>query len=82
MKDHSHTSQYGSLTRGPKIVTDETSNIMRKILRDLQTGIFTRELITEFQSNLPVFKRLKAEALEHPINEVEERLDRILRKKE
>ena len=37
----SNTAEYGDYTRGPRIITDETREEMKRILSDIQTGAFT-----------------------------------------
>ena len=66
----SNTAKYGDLTRGRRIITDETRAEMRRILAEIVSGAFAREWILENQAGRPVFKaRLKQEA-EHPIEKV------------
>ena len=43
----SDTAEYGDYTRGPRIITDETRDEMRKILSEIQSGQFAREWIAE-----------------------------------
>ena len=38
----SNTAEYGDMTRGPKVITEETREAMRKILSDIQSGEFAR----------------------------------------
>jgi ketol-acid reductoisomerase len=66
----SNTAEYGDLTRGPRIVTDETRAEMRKILREIQTGQFAREFVLENQSGKPGFTAMRRREAEHPIEEV------------
>ncbi|MGO8672428.1 MAG: ketol-acid reductoisomerase [Capsulimonadaceae bacterium] len=66
----SDTAQYGDMTRGPKIVTDETRTAMRKILKDIQNGEFAREWILENKANRPVFNALANADGEHLIEKV------------
>ena len=70
----SDTAEYGDMTRGPRIVTDETRAEMRKILDEIQSGQFAREWILENQAGRPVFNALRRQSAEHPIEEVGERL--------
>lgn len=70
----SNTAEYGDLTRGPRIVTDETRAEMRKILKEIQTGEFAREFIQENQAGTPTFKAKRRLGREHQIEEVGERL--------
>src|SRR3712207_9195326 len=39
----SNTAEYGDLTRGPRIVTDETRKAMKPILSEIQSGEVARE---------------------------------------
>src|SRR3712207_9481072 len=50
----SDTAEYGDLTRGPRIITDETRAEMRKILREIQSGQFAREWVLENQAHRPM----------------------------
>jgi len=70
----SDTAEYGDMTRGPRIITDETRAEMRTILADIQSGRFAKEWILENQAGRPVFNALRRQSAEHPIEEVGERL--------
>ncbi|HET6514859.1 MAG TPA: ketol-acid reductoisomerase [Thermodesulfovibrionales bacterium] len=70
----SNTAQYGDLTRGPRIVTEETKREMKKILGEIQDGVFAREWILECKANKPVFNALTRKGEAHPIEEVGGRL--------
>ena len=70
----SDTAEYGDMTRGPRIVTDETRAEMRKILDEIQSGRFAKEWILENQAGRPVFNALRRQSAEHPIEDVGERL--------
>ncbi len=66
----SNTAEYGDLTRGPRIVTDETRAEMKKILNEIQTGQFAREFVLENQSGKAGFTAMRRREAEHPIEEV------------
>ncbi|MBE9011960.1 ketol-acid reductoisomerase [Pseudanabaenaceae cyanobacterium LEGE 13415] len=66
----SNTAEYGDLTRGPRIVTDETRAEMKKILEEIQTGQFAREFVLENQSGKAGFMAMRRREAEHPIEEV------------
>ena len=42
----SNTAEYGDVTRGPRIVTDETKAEMKKILSEIQSGAFAKEFVS------------------------------------
>lgn len=54
----SDTAEYGDLTRGPRIITEETRKEMKKMLKEIQNGEFAREWILENQAGRPVFNAL------------------------
>lgn len=66
----SNTAQYGDLTRGPRVVTEETKKTMKQILREIQSGEFAREWMLECRANKPVFNALTREGERHQIEEV------------
>ena len=70
----SDTAEYGDLTRGKRIITEETRKEMKRILKEVQTGEFAREWILENQANRPVFNGLRRIEAEHPIEEVGQKL--------
>ena len=70
----SNTAEYGDLTRGPRIVTDETKAEMRRILEEIQSGRFAREWVMENQTGQVSFKAMRRRAAEHSIEQVGEKL--------
>jgi len=70
----SNTAEYGDLTRGPRLITDETRAQMRKLLSEIQDGTFAREFIQENQAGAPVLKAKRRLGNEHQIEQVGERL--------
>ena len=66
----SNTAEYGGLTRGPRIVTDETKAEMKRILGEIQSGAFAREFVTENQAGAPSIKALRRLSQSHEIEEV------------
>lgn len=70
----SDTAEYGDYVVGKRIVTAETKKEMKKVLEEIQTGEFARNFLLENQLNRPMFNRVKAQELEHPIVDVGKRL--------
>lgn len=66
----SNTAQYGDLTRGPRVITEETKKEMRKILDEIQSGEFAREWMLECKANKPVFNALTKKGERHSIETV------------
>jgi ketol-acid reductoisomerase len=63
----SNTAEYGDLTRGKRIITDDTRAEMRKILSEIQSGEFAKEWIAEYKAGLPNFTATAEAQAEHPI---------------
>lgn len=70
----SDTAEFGDLTRGKRIITQETRNEMRRILDEIQTGKFAKEWLLENRVNRPEFNALRAREREHLLEEVGTRL--------
>ena len=70
----SNTAEYGGLTRGPRIVTDETKAEMKRMLAEIQSGAFAREFVTENRAGAPTIKAMRRMSSSHQIEEVGSRL--------
>jgi ketol-acid reductoisomerase len=66
----SDTAEYGDYVSGPRIITEDTKNTMRQVLKEIQNGKFAREWILENQVNRPNFNRMRAIEANHPIEKV------------
>lgn len=66
----SDTAEYGGMTRGKKIITDETRQVMREILKDVQNGTFAKEWLAEYADGQPNMNRLREETKNHQIEKV------------
>jgi ketol-acid reductoisomerase len=63
----SNTAEYGDMTRGPRVIGEETRAAMRKILDDIQSGEFAKEWIAENRAGGENFDRLRKEQADHQI---------------
>jgi len=70
----SNTAEYGDLTRGPRVVTEETKKVMKEILSEIQTKKFAEEWMAEHKSGKPKFKSLEKAGSEHSIEAVGRKL--------
>ena len=66
----SNTAEYGDMTRGPKVIGDESRAAMKKILADIQSGDFAREWIAENRAGGENFDRMRKDAAGKQIEEV------------
>ncbi len=74
----SDTAEYGDLTRGPRIVTDETKAEMKQILDEIQSGKFATEWVLENQAGRPHFEALRRRGAEHEIETVGAELRKMM----
>ncbi|WP_200282317.1 ketol-acid reductoisomerase [Rhabdochromatium marinum] len=70
----SNTAEYGDLTRGPRIITEETKAEMKRVLGEIQNGSFAREFILENQAGASGMKAMRRLSQEHQIETVGARL--------
>jgi ketol-acid reductoisomerase len=70
----SNTAEFGALKGGARIVTADTRTEMRRILREVRSGAFTRELIADAEAGYPRLRSSRAQAASHPIEEVRRKL--------
>ncbi|MFA6177063.1 MAG: ketol-acid reductoisomerase [Phycisphaerae bacterium] len=54
----SNTAEYGDLTRGSRIITDQTKAEMKKILAEITSGQFAKEWVAEYQGGMKKFNEL------------------------
>ena len=66
----SNTAEYGDMTRGKKIIGQESRAAMKKILADIQAGKFADEWINEYRAGLPHFRELRKEGEHHAAEQV------------
>lgn len=57
--DVSNTAEFGGLSRRQRLITDETRSEMKKVLKEIQTGKFTKEWALENQAGKPQLNRLR-----------------------
>jgi ketol-acid reductoisomerase len=73
----SNTAEFGALKGGTRIVTADTRTEMRRILREVRSGGFVRELIADAEGGYPRLKASRAEAASHPIEEIGRKLRKL-----
>lgn len=83
MTYHSQTSIYGNLSRSDWILPSAAfKEKLSQALQSIRSGDFAREWAEEERQGYPEFQRLREEALQHPLNEVEENLRRMMKHSE
>ncbi|MGN6170086.1 MAG: ketol-acid reductoisomerase [Solirubrobacteraceae bacterium] len=66
----SNTAEYGDMTRGKRVISDESRAAMKQLLADIQSGSFAREWIAENQAGQENFERMRAEQAGHQVEVV------------
>ncbi|MGA9858881.1 MAG: ketol-acid reductoisomerase [Solirubrobacteraceae bacterium] len=77
----SNTAEYGDMTRGSRIIGQETRDAMKQVLAEIQSGDFAREWIAENRAGQENFKRMRSEQAGHQVEvvgkELREQMDWI-----
>ena len=66
----SNTAEYGEYVTGPRIITNETKEEMKRVLEDIQSGRFTRDWMLENKVHQANFKATRRRNAAHNIEEV------------
>lgn len=66
----SNTAEYGDMTRGPKVIGNDSREAMKNLLKDIQNGEFTNEFMTEMKTGCKKFNELRKQNSEHLIEKV------------
>jgi ketol-acid reductoisomerase len=74
----SNTAEYGDLTRGPRIITDDTRKVMKEMLGEIRSGAFADEWMVENASGKRKFRALERMGAEHPLEAVGKRLRALM----
>lgn len=74
----SNTAEYGDYMTGPKIVTEDTKNAMRQVLKDIQEGVFARNWLLENQIGCPNFLAKRKLESEHQLETVGSQLRNMM----
>ena len=63
----SNTAEYGDITTGPRIITEETKAEMKRVLADIQSGRFVKNFVLDNRAGQPELKAARKAAAAHPI---------------
>ncbi|HLU91088.1 MAG TPA: ketol-acid reductoisomerase [Pedomonas sp.] len=70
----SNTAEYGDITVGPRIITDETKAEMKRVLADIQQGRFVKNFVLDNRAGQPELKASRKIAAAHQIEQTGEKL--------
>ena len=74
----SNTAEYGDYTRGPRVVTQQSKETMKQVLKEIQDGTFVKEWMDEHKSGQIKFKQMREDGAKHQIEEVGAKLRSIM----
>ena len=74
----SNTAEYGDYLTGPKIITPETKEAMRGILKDIQSGKFANDFLTDYKAGQPFLKEKRQEFANHGVEKVGAELRKLM----
>jgi ketol-acid reductoisomerase len=74
----SETAKYGDITRGPRVINGAVKKEMKKILKEIQSGQFTRQWVAEYKGGLKKYKKLLKAGENHPIEKTGKRLRSLM----
>lgn len=66
----SNTAEYGDLTRGPRVIGEDSRAAMKEILGEIQSGDFAKEFIAETKAGNENFDRMRQEGKDHKVETV------------
>jgi ketol-acid reductoisomerase len=74
MDHHSHTSQYGSMTRALRFLDLDVRPRMEQVLAEIRSGAFAREWSAERANGMELYTKLRAARLHHPVRRWEQQV--------
>jgi ketol-acid reductoisomerase len=75
----SNTAEYGDLTRGPRIITEQTRAEMKKILSEITSGAFAKEWVDEYKGGLKRFNELYKKDYNSQLEQVGRKLRKVMK---
>ena len=70
----SDTAEYGDITRGKRVISGQTREEMKRILKEIQSGSFAEEWIKENKDGRPNYNKITKEEKQHKIEKIGEEL--------
>lgn len=75
----SKTAEYGSYLAGKRVIDDRVKREMKKILKEIERGLFAKRWIKEYESGMKNYRNLKKINLEHPIEGTSKKIRDLLK---
>jgi len=74
----SNTAEFGDYHTGPAIINDQTKEIMKKVLSDIQEGKYAETFRADYAKGFPWFKQQQKQDREHGVEKVGRELRRMM----
>lgn len=74
----SETAEYGGYVSGPRIINEDSKNVMRQVLKAVQDGSFAKDFVKESSGERKKFSELRKKNNEHPIEKVGKELRKMM----
>jgi ketol-acid reductoisomerase len=74
----SNTAEWGDLKTGPRIITEQTKQEMKKVLQEIQDGTFAKGWRAEYEGGLKNFKALYEKDNNHPVEVTGRKLRKMM----
>ena len=74
----SETAEWGDYISGPRVINASSRKAMKAILKDIQSGKFTKNWVKEYKAGCPKYKNYIAEGEKHPIEKTGQRLRALM----
>jgi ketol-acid reductoisomerase len=74
----SNTAEWGDLKTGPRIITEQTKQEMKKVLKEIQDGTFAKGWRAEYEGGMKNFKRLYEADNSHPVEVTGRKLRKMM----
>jgi len=74
----SNTAEYGDYITGPKIITPNTKETMKQVLKDIEEGTFAKNFINETKTGYPFMTEARKNGSEHQVEKVGAELRKMM----
>ena len=74
----SETAEWGDYVSGPRVINAQSKKVMKAILKDIQSGKFTKNWVKEYKDGLTNYKKFIKDGQNHPIEKTGQRLRALM----
>ena len=74
----SETAEWGDYISGPRVINASSKKAMKTILKEIQSGKFTKDWVKEYKAGLPKYKQFVKDGAAHPIEKTGKRLRALM----